>query len=199
MFGKYVGPPVSDRQGILYQISLGLDHLHFLEIVHGNLKPSNILVSIPASSNVRPVMKLTDFGLQRLCQRNHQQQLADGRQWIWPACSEAWMAPDHVITFASDVYPLGRIFGFVLTDGVVSNGCTGEHRSYRWVKQVLTPLSLDHLNDVRNGHHLLQLVCSMLKEESEQRPTVAEILKHPFFCPSKLRIEEAARGKMLIL
>lgn len=192
VFGKYSGPPVCDSQGILYQISLGLDHLHFLEIIHGNLKPSNILISIPASSNVKPQVKLADFGFHRQSQRSHQQ--ADDNQWIWPACSEAWMAPDHIITFASDIYPLGRIFGFVLTNGVVSNGCEGEHRSYRWIKKVLTPLSLDHLKNVRNAPHILQLVSSMLEEAPEQRPTASEILRHSFFSPSKRRIEDVARG-----
>ena len=196
VFGKYGGPPVSDSQGILYQICLGLDHLHFLDIIHGNLKPANILVSIPASSNVRPVMKLADFGLNHLSKRYTQPQQTHGNQWIWPACSEAWMAPDDVITLAFDIYPLGHIFGFVLTDGLVSNGCEGEHRSYRWVKQVLTPLSLNHLINVGDAPHVLQLVCSMLEEEPEQRPTVCQILKHPFFSPSKFRIKEAARGIM---
>ena len=39
---------------ILVQIARGIDYLHQLGIVHGNLKPTNVLVSFPNEENAEP-------------------------------------------------------------------------------------------------------------------------------------------------
>ena len=49
---------------VLYQITAGLNQLHSLGIVHGNLKPSNILVSFPKGNGTEPMIKLADFGIR---------------------------------------------------------------------------------------------------------------------------------------
>lgn len=57
---KYKGPMPSDLQ-VLHQIASGLNFLHSKNIVHGDVKPENILNSLS-----RPVeMKLSDFGFSK--------------------------------------------------------------------------------------------------------------------------------------
>ena len=62
---KYDGPTVGSTLEVLRQIAKGVHHLHLLDIVHGDLKPSNILVSY-SKGDLKPMMKLTDFGLHWL-------------------------------------------------------------------------------------------------------------------------------------
>lgn len=50
---------LSNQLGILRQITLGLNFLHSKCIIHGDLRPTNILLSI---SNNQFCVKLTDFG-----------------------------------------------------------------------------------------------------------------------------------------
>ncbi len=49
---------------ILYQICLGVKYLHNLNIVHGDIKPSNILLF---KNNGEYIVKLSDFNLSYIC------------------------------------------------------------------------------------------------------------------------------------
>ena len=49
---------------ILWQIAFGVNHLHEKNIVHGRLKPSNILVQ--ESSAKKIIFKVSDYGLDKL-------------------------------------------------------------------------------------------------------------------------------------
>ena len=50
-------PELGGAKQVCHQITLGLEHLHSLEIVHGDLKPSNILISF-AKGTVGTQIKL---------------------------------------------------------------------------------------------------------------------------------------------
>jgi len=68
--GKYLKH--ADRPTIVdlfMQIARALDHLHALGLLHGDIKPTNILVTSPAKAGGSPSAKLIDFGLARLLRR----------------------------------------------------------------------------------------------------------------------------------
>jgi len=48
-------------------VTLGLNHLHHLGIVHGDNKPTNILVFSQEMNGIKgvPMMKLADFGVAK--------------------------------------------------------------------------------------------------------------------------------------
>jgi serine/threonine protein kinase len=69
----------------LQQITCGVEHLHYIGIPHGDLKPSNILVSFATQAS-RPTMKLADFGLRHLRRSCRMQKFL-------PASSVEWSAP----------------------------------------------------------------------------------------------------------
>ena len=73
---------------VIRQITEGLNQLHSLGIVHGNLKPSNILVSFPKGDGTEPMMKLADFGIRHAVQNE-----ATGVTQFRLVTTEGWMCP----------------------------------------------------------------------------------------------------------
>ena len=73
---------------VLYQITAGLNQLHSLGIVHGNLKPSNILVSFPKGNGTEPMIKLADFGIRHAVWDE-----ATGLTHFRLVTTEGWMCP----------------------------------------------------------------------------------------------------------
>ena len=66
-----------------YQLLLGLQHLHRSGIVHFDVKPANILVSLPTN------LKLGDFGLSRL--------VIEGQPMKFPGGTRAFMSPESLV------------------------------------------------------------------------------------------------------
>lgn len=108
--GRYKGPSVGSRADVLRQILKGMAHLHLLKIVHGNLKPTNILISIPSGA-VGPMMKLTDFGL--LHNYKSYPSLDNNNREFSAAFTESWRAPESRLTIASDMFSYGHYLSFL--------------------------------------------------------------------------------------
>jgi serine/threonine-protein kinase/endoribonuclease IRE1 len=115
---KYNGPMPPDVL-VLYQIANGLHYIHSRNLVHRDVKPENILISMTT-----PVqMKLSDFGFVEKTSPQGTFELS-GLQG-----TEKWMAPeilklaDETITelpdgtIKSDIWGAGCVFFFFLTRG----------------------------------------------------------------------------------
>ena len=116
---------------ILRQLVTGLSHLHSKEVVHGDLKPGNILYSFPNGREHPPLMKLADFGLsrQRLINKDKFQltklyneansyfRLFGTAGWKAPEAFDFSKLKDESYGHWIDIFPLGCIFGFVLSGG----------------------------------------------------------------------------------
>ena len=108
---KYRGPLPAQREGFL-QMASGLEYLHSKRIVHGNLKPQNILVS----TGQCVTFKLSaDVGPSR-------EELLS--VWMAPEVLETvqydprqQMASNRIDKAASDVWSLGCLFFYFLGDG----------------------------------------------------------------------------------
>ena len=106
---RYSGPLPAESEGLLQMVS-GLEYLHSRSVIHGNLKPQNVLLSTGQSVT----FKLSDAG-QR-----------DGTLSIWMApeilkavqCeSQRQVHADDVGKPASDVWSLGCLFFYFLQKG----------------------------------------------------------------------------------
>jgi serine/threonine protein kinase/tetratricopeptide (TPR) repeat protein len=51
---------------VMVQLARALDYIHTLGLVHGDIKPSNVLVCRPEGEGAAPQAKLIDFGLARV-------------------------------------------------------------------------------------------------------------------------------------
>ena len=159
---------------ILHQITAGLNQLHSFGIVHGNLKPSNILVSFPKGDTNEPTMKLADFGIRHAVRdeanRLTQFQLITTEGWMCPTDTQDPISPSF------DVFSLGCVCGFIFLNGLHPFGSDP-------ISGIINrqPIRLN-LGQEKCGvltPALLNLIARMLSFDSAKRPSTASIL--PFF------------------
>lgn len=103
--------PVSWILYLIKHISLGLSFLHSSQppIVHGDIKPSNVLLSFNSQDHI--VVKLSDFGFSSHVHSSLSDSVVAGTvQFMAPECFKKEKYP------ASDIYALGVIFYILLTN-----------------------------------------------------------------------------------
>ncbi len=81
-FTRIRGPlPESIAQGILKQILLGMNYLHYQSIIHYNLKPLNILIDRHGT------IKISDFGLSKALHKENSEEVINpgGGAYVYQA------------------------------------------------------------------------------------------------------------------
>ncbi len=114
---------------ITAQVLLALEYIHDRGIIHGDLKPSNIMVLEPADtsrpmeesggsppSDAGPAIKVLDFGLARGSKRltrDSLSKISSDRQGAHDGGTPLYMAPEQIASTAtterSDLYALGAV------------------------------------------------------------------------------------------
>ena len=181
---------------ILQQIVSGVNHLHLQKIVHGDLKPSNILFSFP-KGNLGPKVKITGFGLRHI-------KFDDEEMWFRPAFTEGWMCPSDALDEEEqrcpsfDIFALGLVFGFSASNGVLPFGSDLRMSITRIKNKRPMMLLLGQLDETVRIPSFFQLIDEMVDFDASKRPTASEILDHEFFQqkfivqPMSEKIEETA-------
>jgi TPR repeat protein len=139
-----------EKEEFIVEIVEGLNICHSHDLVHGNLKPSNILLDEYYHA------LLTDFSTSHMSPSS-----PNGIQ-------RQWLAPEHKehsapLTPASDIYSLGLIIYFIFNDGIRYYPNNTSHPTYLdkdWPSNILT--ILDHC----------------LQENPNDRWTIKEVLNH---------------------
>ncbi|XP_053410458.1 serine/threonine-protein kinase/endoribonuclease IRE2 isoform X2 [Nycticebus coucang] len=182
---EYVENPDVDRGGlepkmVLQQLTSGLAHLHSLHIVHRDLKPGNILIAGPDSWGQSRVV-LSDFGLCKKLPAGHCSfSLHSGIPG-----TEGWMAPELLKllpsdspTSAVDIFSAGCVFYYVLSNGSHPFG----ESLYRQANILAGAPCLVHLEEEAHDKVIARdLVEAMLSPRPQARPSVQQMLAHPFF------------------
>lgn len=163
--GRCEGPADS-----LQQISSGLAFLHSLNIVHSNLKPSNILASLPTGNNP-PMMKLADFGLCHI-NKNWNQTLFGNKERA--AYTSEWGPPESILSPAFDVYSLARVFCcFVL----LKHSYPTKISLIEFIALVTNARRLNPFIFRCSFQAMLQLIDTMLSFKAYRRPTATQVLQ----------------------
>lgn len=173
------------------QITAGLQHLHSLSIVHRDIKPQNILVTLTAQNKLR--MLLSDFGLSKrmdgLAQSSFSQSINQ------PGGTVGWRAPEVLqghrplvprpeseesarLTRAVDIFSLGCVAFYLLTGGKHPFG-TQYEREMHIVQNRPDLSALDATcEDTVEAH---ALIAHMIAPQPADRPSADRVAQHPFF------------------
>ncbi|XP_034276596.1 serine/threonine-protein kinase/endoribonuclease IRE2 [Pantherophis guttatus] len=169
-----------DSLSLLSQTMSGLAHLHSLSIAHRDLKPCNILISVPdGQGRLRAV--ISDFGLCKKLQGGHQSfSLGSGIPG-----TEGWIAPEMLRedagespTCGVDIFSAGCVFYYVLSHGQHPFG----HSFHRQANILAGTYQLPRLQQDTHSHLVgRDLIEAMISSDPHLRPSAAQVLCHPFF------------------
>lgn len=179
---KYRGPRFVSDWEILRQITKGLKHLHELEIVHRDIKPTNILIR---NDGAKPVVKLADLSVSKVLKKDRKD--FTNTNVTNPSGTRGWMAPEvyqfNRFDFKVDIWALGCTFGYTLTKG--NKHPFGEDPDNRVIlikdKKQMLVVKADLKNPYSKDEMTIKLIQSMLTVDPSRRPTIRRIKKSAFF------------------
>jgi len=121
---KYKGPPLPRQIKVLLQLAEGLAYIHSKGLVHRDIKPSDVLISITSE----PVtLKWADFGLSKETGEDGFYEMSGQKGTLYWMAPEIWafiirgrgsITGQNKFTCASDVFSAGCLFFSFLTGGV---------------------------------------------------------------------------------
>ncbi|MEQ1564742.1 MAG: protein kinase [Myxococcota bacterium] len=137
------GVPLVPALTVFLKLLQGMDYLHGKGIVHGDLKPENVMIEGDFRRPETWVPKVTDFGTVALIANPVE---IDGRAAV--VATPRYASPEHLygvdrVEIRSDVYCLGLILHFLLSGRHVSNATNVREAAER----VMLPVPIVNLVD----------------------------------------------------
>ncbi|EFJ49188.1 hypothetical protein VOLCADRAFT_43050, partial [Volvox carteri f. nagariensis] len=160
--------PIPEATAVKYfrDVVKGLEYLHFNRIVHGDLKPDNLLMS--SSGKV----KISDFGSARFCEKSD--------MIFATAGTPSFMAPEmcqgkQFNGFPGDIWALG-ICLFMFVFGKPPFTGTTTYQIYEAIQRG----ELQFPPEIPASTELRDLLTRLLQKDPAQRISLEEIPAHPW-------------------
>ncbi|XP_045030856.1 uncharacterized protein LOC116920196 isoform X2 [Daphnia magna] len=181
---KYNGPKLPPDELVLYQIANGLHYIHSRNLVHRDIKPDNILISMTS-----PVqMKVSDLSFVKKTHLDifSQSEIRGTLQWMAPERLKVLSDPENMPaelpdgTIKSDTFSSGCLFFYFLTRG---KHPFGKNKVSVPANILLNkPEELDNYKkhlaaDDVNGRILAHLIEDMIQFEEKERIGLPEVIK----------------------
>nr|XP_023889873.1 serine/threonine-protein kinase/endoribonuclease IRE1a isoform X1 [Quercus suber]XP_023889874.1 serine/threonine-protein kinase/endoribonuclease IRE1a isoform X2 [Quercus suber]POE64243.1 serine/threonine-protein kinase/endoribonuclease ire1a [Quercus suber] len=174
---KANGHPSPLSLKLMRDVVSGLVHLHELGIIHRDLKPQNVLIIKERSL----CAKLSDMGISKRLVGD----MSSLGHHATGCGSSGWQAPEQLLhgrqTRSVDLFSLGCLLFFCITGGRHPFGDSLE-RDINIVKNQMDLFLVEHIPEA------VHLISRLLNPDPELRPKAMEVLHHPLFWTSEMRL-----------
>ena len=157
--GNYNGKMPSELECLL-DMAEGLNHIHSKLLVHGDIKPENVLISLP-DCNGEVHLKISDFGLYKTSD-SQDQSLEHGE-----------------VSHVNDILALGCTFYFYLSKGTRLLNIDGQYDltgRFKHVHCYNLHTKYFYVSSELGQSCYLPLITQMILLEPNERPTTAQVL-----------------------
>ena len=158
---------------VMYQIFSAINYCHNMNIIHRDLKPENILIVSKNKSNNYPNIKIGDFGMSKVVEKNAIQNLVVGTIY--------YVAPEVIkkkYNEKCDIWSCGVIMYVLLTKKPPFNGEMTEE-IIASIEKGEYDLKSSPFDKISNN--ALDLIQKLLNKDVEKRISAQEALNHPWF------------------
>ena len=161
---------IEEIREVLLELNECFKEMKNKNIIHRNLKPSNILLSNKLKIN-KICFKISDFGLSKLIVGSKMNKMSLNGTPITMA-PEILKGEENLISYKSDIWSLGIIIYYMLFKEYPYNG-----NEYQIIQQIESKKQLKTINN----KDLDDLIKQMLIQNINERITWEKYFQHPFF------------------
>ncbi|KAJ3643024.1 hypothetical protein Zmor_025762 [Zophobas morio] len=160
----------AEARKAMKQILDGVAFLHEKNIVHLDLKPQNLLLSVEDNCDD---IKLCDFGISKVLEPGVKVREIIG--------TVDYVAPEVLsyepICLSTDIWSIG-VLGYVLLSGYTPFGADDKQQTFLNISKCALSFEPDHFEDVSNV--AIDFIKSALVTDPRKRPSVQDLLDHPW-------------------
>ena len=157
---------IEEIKEFLLDLNQGLKEMNNNKIIHGDIKPSNILISLNNNNINKICFKISDFGLSKFNEKKISKNIRTF-QFMSPECLKG-----DKKSYKSDIWSLGILIYYLLFKQYPYNGT--EHEI---IKQIESKKQLNMIED----NLLDDLLKQMLNPNIDERINWEDYFNHPFF------------------
>lgn len=166
--------PAVERYPLCIQVAAALKYLHSKNMVHGDMKAGNILVSQDG------VAKLTDFdhSIMSDCSLRFSETTRIGGGTLrWMAPELVILEPSHQRNKRTDIYALGMTLLEIITGSVpYGSQCRKDFQVYNKLKEKVLPERAEQFDQDERGVGVWALLVRCWDHDPDVRPSADEVL-----------------------
>ncbi|KAK4014944.1 hypothetical protein OUZ56_027456 [Daphnia magna] len=188
---KYNGP-MPHHIKVIQQLASGLEHIHSKDLVHGDIRPENVLISVGSAGPDEITIKWADFGLNRNVDVQGTAIKSEARG------KNAWLAPELLKlsgtknhgTAKGDIFAQGLVFGSLFLNGEHLYGSMENGNEIRDNIIKGNPFNMQKIDGKLRDDYENDLLKKMLEHDPDKRMTSTQVVNQLKTINKNVRKEE---------